>query len=876
MARDFARGEQIKRPPSILGQQNDTTQQLQASQDQSQNLGPAWQNRGPAWRAWEGDTPPPIPEHLKSNAWRLRLPESLSTGASEQSLSSENNNTAQSIAAAPQQQQSGQGQQPQKVAQASTQSEQSERSWLNSGIAAKGGLETIPFDGRIVRTSKEGKQVIIPVKYGQKFQMQPGDQLQYPMATDSGKQKTANSLSQAAQAQINVFKYHIRWNALHWMDKNRTRLNQSQQRYKNLDPSNPNWASLRQRSAQVRDLNARSRQSVKQLLDTYRKVTGDRTASPFPLLVNVTDPNQRRQFILNFYQKQAGAKAWKTIAPQMIEQADQLHTVESLRMAIYAAEPALAVLTPGEVKELQANTPENNRKLQQKMNSGFDSVRDSIGKLEQALRTDKDGSIALQLDLVVSDSLANIKDPQRRQYVINWVNEQRQAQQSKQLLNVLGPIGLTVVSALLPQSWPVWIGRGLAVGAGAWGTGSAVEEMNRSGIGLDAAQAGDLFGMSLTEKNPNQARSDYLLSFVGVGLALADVGLTMRMLKGVNLQGLSSSQLQGLSAALKGKTLPQARKALAQLKELPQQVRDRLGRLLERKANGQLALEGVPNGLDDAARTNQPMQTGGSGGSTTRTPTRTPNPNVTTDLARQWSSAKNWNEVEPIIGKQAGANLPDGYHYRTRKDGRSEIVRKTKNDKEMVPLQVAEDGTFRIATTFSNRISNARRMGLNFEKAYGKLKDGYWIHHLIPDAVVRNNPLAKFARSIGYDLDHSSNLLGLADKETWAKIRTNQLTGASGNGYSNKVGHWSSHENYSRQVKGYLERELQRLKSKFGNDLEKAFEDPTKAKPQLKQEVEQTMKDAENYFRDLINKGKAPSTPEGRISWNNEQMPPTA
>lgn len=165
-------------------------------------------------------------------------------------------------------------------------------------------------------------------------------------------------------------------------------------------------------------------------------------------------------------------------------------------------------------------------------------------------------------------------------------------------------------------------------------------------------------------------------------------------------------------------------------------------------------------------------------------------------------------------------------------------------------------------------------MGLNFEKAYGELKDGYWIHHLIPDAVVRNNSLAKFARSIGYDLDHSSNLLGLADKETWAKIRTNQVEGASGNGYSDKVGHWSSHEKYSKQVQDYLSDQFKRLKGEFG-DLEKALQDPTKSK-RLKLEVEQTMKDAENHFRDLINNGKAPSTPDGRISWNNEQTEPIA
>jgi hypothetical protein len=55
---------------TFQGQQNDTAQQQRTSRDQRQDRSaPSWENRGPAWEAWEGDTPPPIPEHLKSNDW---------------------------------------------------------------------------------------------------------------------------------------------------------------------------------------------------------------------------------------------------------------------------------------------------------------------------------------------------------------------------------------------------------------------------------------------------------------------------------------------------------------------------------------------------------------------------------------------------------------------------------------------------------------------------------------------------------------------------------------------------------------------------------------------------------------------------------------
>jgi hypothetical protein len=71
MARTFAHGEQIVRPTSTFqGQQNDTALQQRTSRDQRQDRStPSWENRGPAWEAWEGDTPPPIPEHLKSDDW---------------------------------------------------------------------------------------------------------------------------------------------------------------------------------------------------------------------------------------------------------------------------------------------------------------------------------------------------------------------------------------------------------------------------------------------------------------------------------------------------------------------------------------------------------------------------------------------------------------------------------------------------------------------------------------------------------------------------------------------------------------------------------------------------------------------------------------
>jgi A nuclease family of the HNH/ENDO VII superfamily with conserved AHH len=259
---------------------------------------------------------------------------------------------------------------------------------------------------------------------------------------------------------------------------------------------------------------------------------------------------------------------------------------------------------------------------------------------------------------------------------------------------------------------------------------------------------------------------------------------------------------------------------------------------------------------------------GNAGGRTTA-----PNPNVSPEIRAKWSNAKNWTEVESFIGQQAGDKLPPGYHPRTQPDGRIEIVRKTKNNEEMVPLQIGEDGTFQVTTQVSNRISNSAKMARNFEKAYGKKLDGYWIHHLIPDDVMRKNAFAKFARSVGYDLDRASNLEGLADKDMWAKIQGGLAKAPNKDGYSSAVGHWSGHDKYSTQVTEYMNVQFKELKSEFG-DLDQALKNP-KTKQQLIQKVDQAMKDTENHFRSLIEKGNVPNK-DGRLSWNNEQTEPIA
>jgi hypothetical protein len=164
-------------------------------------------------------------------------------------------------------------------------------SWLNSGVSATGGIETIPFDGRIVRTTQDGKQVIIPVKFGQQFQTQPGDQMQYSMTIDYGTENKTNAQSQASP--INVFQQSLKHNAQTVLTQNRVRLDQSEQRYSNPDPNNSNWARLRKDGRTVATLNAQSHDATTAILNVYRQATGDQVSSPFPLLRTATSPDER-------------------------------------------------------------------------------------------------------------------------------------------------------------------------------------------------------------------------------------------------------------------------------------------------------------------------------------------------------------------------------------------------------------------------------------------------------------------------------------------------------------------------------------------------------------------------------------------------------
>jgi hypothetical protein len=659
---------------------------------------------------------------------------------------------------------------------------------------------------------------------------------------------------------------------------NRDRLDLQQKQYsQDQNPNSPHWQQLWQVANQRRMLQ-QSRTTLREKMNALREERIHAEAPPDLYELRIEEsPEARRKRIQShpYYRRQV------QIQDEIKAKENQVATLEQARVTLEFQYPG--------VRAVQGETgkdPKDVKTVLSRMPEEFNGIRSNIDQLSQELQWNP--SAVRNLDSVVATQLERWRKdksipPEQTQQVEQWLRtEKENKQRIEQATGAVGGI-LGFVSLFLPQTWPAKIGSLMRWGGAGLSLYSAASSLPDLMMVNQATQAQRGGAGQLTEQSEGEAQFNLVMGYSNLVLAGVDagleVGIVQRLAKStMSLAGsrVSLTQRQWSQLIEYAKQGPsgaeQARALLASVKNLPQQVADELWSAIDR-AVPQPQMAGVPrNVANDVANPNQPMQSTGTGRGSGRS--TAPNPNVTTEIAAKWSQAKNWKDVEPLIGQQAGGALPKGYHYRTR-NGRTEIVRKTQNNEALVPLQVGEDGTFQITTKVSNRISNAAAMRKNFEAKFGKLQSGYWIHHVIPDDVVRNNALAKFARRLGYNLDDSRNLVGLAGKEEWAKVRTGQAKAPTNGGYGDSVGHWSSHAQYSGEVNEYLSQRLGRLERKYG-DLENALKDSNKKK-QLTQEVDKVMRDAEDYFRNKIQSGDVPKTGDGRLAWIEQQeTEPTA
>lgn len=158
----------------------------------------------------------------------------------------------------------------------------------------------------------------------------------------------------------------------------------------------------------------------------------------------------------------------------------------------------------------------------------------------------------------------------------------------------------------------------------------------------------------------------------------------------------------------------------------------------------------------------------------------------------------NFAKVRDLIGRPFDATkLPKADYYTKRVGGTLVIVRKVGDDRRFTPLTIDANG--RVQVNVVERLSNPTAMKKNFQTKWGALPKGHWIHHLIPDTLIRNHPVGQALQKLGYDLDRGSNLLNLPGKDVFdANV--------------DLLGHWTDHPKYTKYVQGQLDA----LKRKYG------------------------------------------------------------
>lgn len=204
----------------------------------------------------------------------------------------------------------------------------------------------------------------------------------------------------------------------------------------------------------------------------------------------------------------------------------------------------------------------------------------------------------------------------------------------------------------------------------------------------------------------------------------------------------------------------------------------------------------------------------------------------------------NWVDVKGLIGKPfEPSKLPGPYTL----SGKGQAVRINipVGRRDLAPLMVDAEGNLQLRT--QQRLSVASLMRKNYVATFGAIPDGHWLHHLIPDNVIRQHPLGRLLQKYGYDLDNAQNLLAMADQETFAKLVRS---------HPRLVGHWSSHQQYDILVRNELTRIQKELKI-----------DVTGATPPSEQQVRELLREIKKLeitLRNKINSGDVPVDPATR------------
>jgi A nuclease family of the HNH/ENDO VII superfamily with conserved AHH len=328
---------------------------------------------------------------------------------------------------------------------------------------------------------------------------------------------------------------------------------------------------------------------------------------------------------------------------------------------------------------------------------------------------------------------------------------------------------------------------------------------------LAAANAGS-GGKPLTNQTVDEARFNLTMAWADVAMAGLELGLETKV-----IQRLASSAGRlavggvRLSRQQWSAGLAASRRGAAALKKWLSQFP-----LPQRQAL-EPVLAGVPTrGLDDVPGTNQPLRSTGAGGTT---------------IPANIRGYQNAADVAPLLGRKfvPGATpLPAGYRYAQIPDGKGgfkQVIYMPESNGKMVPLKVDKDGKIQAGAKGQYRVVNSDAYNANFVTVPGRPgfkvfqgKGESWVHHIVPDNVMRANPVYQRAFELGLlNPDRASNLIELArDSKALADgrqlLRNNNLP----ENLVSDITHYTQHRNYDQLVGRQLDTALERLQQQKG------------------------------------------------------------
>jgi hypothetical protein len=209
---------------------------------------------------------------------------------------------------------------------------------------------------------------------------------------------------------------------------------------------------------------------------------------------------------------------------------------------------------------------------------------------------------------------------------------------------------------------------------------------------------------------------------------------------------------------------------------------------------------------------------------------------LTQAIARANFADKFIGKSIPAPGTAARKEFDQAYRV-----GKNNVIYRLNAQDGHTALRVDADGNIQevVGRRAVDRLSDATQMRNNYVAKHGAIPKEHQLHHLIPDAVVRDHKLAKLARErAGYNLDSADNLVALP--YTGDALKNAQV----------KIVHLGSHSKWSEHAEEVLEDELKKLKQKLGTDDLSKVPD-AKLIPALKKAMQNAEKRLEADLKDI-------------------------